>query len=178
MATATEPLWRAGAVGHQRTRLVGGPRRRDFTDQHDRRCDEPVVRAFREERLHGREHEPSRALSEAAWAAAGVLHRQSVVVPNGGEDESRREPERKRSGGVATDADRSGSAGVGNSVDRGTQSAGERESRERISDRAGPAGEGDAGGRGEDPGGSKPLPGNGVSAVGEGDAGGGAGESG
>ena len=74
--------------------------------------------------------------------------------------------------------DRSGIAGAGNTVDSGTQSAGERESRERIFDCAGPTGEGDACGRSDEPGRSQPVPGNGVSALGERHPGSGAGQSG
>jgi hypothetical protein len=53
-------------VGHQRPRLVGRPRGRDVANQHDRRCDRPLVRAIRGERLDVGKHEPAGAIREEA----------------------------------------------------------------------------------------------------------------
>ena len=55
--------------------------------------------------------------------------------------------EGKRSGGVTPNADRAGLAGVGNPMDTGAQSTGEREGGAGIFDSPGPAGEGHACGR-------------------------------
>src|SRR5215472_15933317 len=46
---APQSLRRVGAVGHEPSRLVGRSRGRDAVDQHDRRCDQPVVRTFCEQ---------------------------------------------------------------------------------------------------------------------------------
>src|ERR1035438_17244 len=166
MASAAEPVWRTGAVGHERPRLAGGPRGRDLADQHDRRCDQPVVRSVCGQRLHGGEHESPGTLPEEAQAAAGVLHRQSVDLSNCGEDQTGRQPIGEEPGRVAPDADRPRSPRVGNPLDSGAQPAGQREGGARILDGAGPAGEGPAGGWSDDVGGSQPLPGNRVSDVG------------
>ena len=104
----------------------------------------------------------------------GLLHRQGVPVSNRGENETGWEPRGQAAGGVAADADRPGVARVGDHLDPGAQSASERESGARISNRSGSAGEGDAGGRSEDHGASQPLSGNRVSALGEQHPGGGA----
>src|ERR1017187_6735819 len=177
MASAAEPIWRTGAVGYEPSRLVGRARGRDFADQHDRRCDQPVVRAICGQRLHRGEHEPAGTLPEGAQAAPGVLHRQSGDLSDCGENETRRQSIGEEPGRTATDADRPGIAGAGNPLDSGAQPAGEREGGARILDGAGPAGEGPAGGWSDDVGGSQPLPGNRVSTVGQRDAGGGACES-
>src|ERR1039458_126621 len=177
MASAAEPIWRTGAVGYEPSRLVGRARGRDSADQHDRRCDQPVVRAICGQRLHSGEHEPAGTLSEEAQAATGVLHRQSGDLSNCGENETRRQSIGEEPGRTATDADRPGIAGVGNPLDRGAQPAGEREGGARILDGAGPTGEGPAGGWSDDVGGSQPLPGNRVSAVGQRNARGGARQS-
>src|ERR1035437_9424292 len=105
---------RFGAVGYEPSRLVGRARGRDFADQHDRRCDQPVVRAICGQRLHRGEHEPAGTLSEEAQAATGVLHRQSGDLSNCGENETRRQSIGEEPGRTATDADRPGIAGVGN----------------------------------------------------------------
>ena len=68
------------------SRLAGRARGRDLADQHDRRCDQPVVRAICGQRLHGGEHEPAGTLPEEARAAAGVLHRQSGDLSDCGEN--------------------------------------------------------------------------------------------
>src|ERR1039458_8443753 len=177
MASAAEPIWRTGAVEYEPPRLVGRARGRDFADQHDRRCDQPVVRAICGQRLHRGEHEPAGTLPEEAQAATGVLHRQSGDLSNCGENETRRQSIGEEPGRTATDADRPGIAGVGNPLDRGAQPAGERAGGARILDGAGPVGEGTAGGWSDDVGGSQPLPGNRVSAVGQRHARGGARQS-
>src|ERR1035441_8130290 len=169
---------RAGAVGHERPRLVGGARGRDLADQHDRRCDQPVVRAICGQRLDGGKNEPAGAIREKAWAAAGLIHRQGVPVSDCGENETGWEPGGKGTGGVAADADRPGVAGGGNHLDTGAQSAGEREGGARIFDSSRPAGERHACGWSEDHGASQPLPGNRVSALGEQHAGSGASQRG
>src|SRR5947209_1060270 len=46
VASAPEFAGRVGAVGHQRTRLAGGPRREVVPDPHDRRRHEPTVGAL------------------------------------------------------------------------------------------------------------------------------------
>ena len=86
MATAAEPFWRAGAVGHQRSRLAGRTRGRDLADQHDRRCDQPLVRSLCGQRLDGGKHEPVGEIREKAWAAVGLLHRQSGAISDCGEN--------------------------------------------------------------------------------------------
>src|ERR1035441_3246637 len=123
MASAAEPIWRTGAVGYEPSRLVGRARGRDSADQHDRRCDRPVVRAICGQRLHRGEHEPAGTLSEEAQAATGVLHRQSGDLSNCGENETRRQSIGEEPGRTATDADRPGIAGVGNPLDSGAQPA-------------------------------------------------------
>jgi hypothetical protein len=45
LANAAQPLGRTSAVGHYRTCLAGGPWPEAVSDQHDRRCDQPVMRA-------------------------------------------------------------------------------------------------------------------------------------
>src|ERR1035438_6950615 len=114
MASAAEPVWRTGAVGHERPRLAGGPRGRDLADQHDRRCDQPMVCALCGERLDRGEHEPAGALRPETRTAVGVLHRQSVHLSGCGEDQTGRQPIGEEPGRVAADTDRPGIAGVGN----------------------------------------------------------------
>ena len=57
------------------------------------------------------------AVPKEARAAVGLLHRQSVDLSDGGENEARRQSIGEEPGGVATDADRPGFAGVGNPLD-------------------------------------------------------------
>src|ERR1035437_10069176 len=174
MASAAEPVWRTGAVGHERPRLAGGPRGRDLADQHDRRCDQPMVCAICGQRLDRGEHEPAGALRTETRAAVGVLHRQSVDLSNRGENQTGRQSIGEEPRRTATDADRPGIAGVGNPLDSGAQPAGERESGARIFDGPGPAGEGHACGAGDHLGASQPLRGDRVSTGGQRDACGGA----
>src|SRR3984885_12065709 len=82
LAPAAEPLWGTGAVGHQRARLAGGARREAVPDRHDRRCDEPVVRAVRATRFDRGEHEAAVELRGEIRAAAGVLYGQGKHLPN------------------------------------------------------------------------------------------------
>ena len=96
-----------------------------------------------------------------------LLHRQSVDISDSGENQTGRQSIGEEPGGIAADADRPGSAGVGNPLDCGAQSAGQRAGGARIFDGTGPVGEGPAGGWSDDVGGSQPLPGNRVSAVGQ-----------
>src|SRR5580658_2404457 len=80
MASASQPPRGIAAVGHERSRLAGRPRRTDAADQHDRRCDQPVVCPFRAERLDGGKHERAGAVHEKARSAAGGLHRPGGIV--------------------------------------------------------------------------------------------------
>src|ERR1022692_1136419 len=85
LATAAEPLGGTGAVGYQRARLAGRARGETVPDRHDRRCDEPVVRAVRAARFDRREHEAAVELRGEVRAAAGFLYGQGQYLPNGGE---------------------------------------------------------------------------------------------
>ena len=73
--TATRRPPDGGPVGHQHPCLVGGPRRRDGADQHDRRCDQPLAGAVCQQRLDRGKHESAGALLTRARPAAGLLHR-------------------------------------------------------------------------------------------------------
>src|ERR1035437_350327 len=146
MASAAEPIWRTGAVGYEPSRLVGRARGRDFADQHDRRCDQPVVRAICGQRLHRGEHEPAGTLPEEAQEATGVLHRQSGDLSDRGENETGRQSIGEEPGRIAPNANRPRSRRVGNRLDSDAQPAGQRAGGAGILDGAGPVGEGTAGG--------------------------------
>ena len=98
-----------------------------LSDQHDRRCDQPVVRSLCEQRFHGGEHEPAGAIPGEVRAAVGVLHRQSGDLSDRGENASAMAAEwgKSREEMPPTQIGRA-SAGVGNPVDCGAQSSGER----------------------------------------------------
>src|ERR1700684_4096405 len=85
LAGAAERLGGTGAVGHLSARLAGRARREAVPDRHDRRCDEPVVRAVRAARFDRGEHEAAVELRGEIRAAAGVLYGQGKHLPNGGE---------------------------------------------------------------------------------------------
>ena len=97
---------------------------------------------------------------EAAWAAIGVLHRQSVDLSNCGEDQARWQSIGKKPRGVATDADRTRSPRAGNPVDCGSQSSGQRARGTGIFDGAGSFGEGITGSGSDDVGRRQPLSGD------------------
>src|SRR5579862_4949952 len=58
LAAATEPLRRAGPVGHERTRLAGRAWRKALSDCDDRRCHEPIIRTLCPARHDRTEHAP------------------------------------------------------------------------------------------------------------------------
>ena len=72
LAAAAEPVWGVGAVGHQRARLAGRARGEAVPDRHDRRCDQPAVRAVRAARFDRREHEAAVELPGEVRPAAGL----------------------------------------------------------------------------------------------------------
>ena len=61
---------RAGAMGHQRARLAGGPGREVVPDRDDRRCQQRTVGAFCAARLHRGEHAATVELFGKEWSAA------------------------------------------------------------------------------------------------------------
>ena len=74
MATAAEPLWRVGAVGHQHPRLAGGPRGTNLSDLDDRRC-------------HGASGVATRAAAARKWRGHGKgapCHAQASLPTNAG----------------------------------------------------------------------------------------------
>src|SRR5204863_4897399 len=89
VAAAAEPVWGAGAVGHQRTRLAGGTRGEVVPDRDDRRCHQPVIRTVRAARFDRREHETGVELCGEIRSAAGVLYGQSESVSDGREAPAR-----------------------------------------------------------------------------------------
>src|ERR1700733_224556 len=133
-------------------------RREAVPDRHDRRCDEPAVRAVRAARFERREHEAAVALRGEVRAPAGVLYGQGQYLPNGGKAQAGRAGSRQRPCGDAAYADRTRAAGTGNRVDTGAQSAGERASGEEFRNGAGSTGEGNAGGGSEEPRTRQPIP--------------------
>src|SRR5580692_11344576 len=151
LAAAAEPLGGTGAVGHLSARLAGRARREAVPDRHDRRCDEPVVRAVRAARFDRGKHEIAVGLPGEVRKAAGILYGQGQYLWDGGEAQTGRAGSRQRPRGDAADADRTRLAGVGNRVDRGAQPAGERTRGEEFRDSTGSFGEGPACSRSEDP---------------------------
>src|SRR5690348_1658770 len=77
MASATELPRRTGAMGHQRSRLVGGAGGEAVPDPHDRRRDQPINGSVRAARLDGGEHAAAVELSGGTRPTGGGLHRQS-----------------------------------------------------------------------------------------------------
>src|SRR5215468_203343 len=142
VASAAEPLWGVGAVGHLRSRLAGRTGREAVSDRDDRRCDEPAAGAVCAERFNRGEHAAAAELCGEQWAAAGILYGQGEPVSNGRKTEARRARGGQRLCGNAAHANRTCAAGTGNCVDPGTLGAGEGKSGKEFRNSSGSASEG------------------------------------
>lgn len=140
LASAAQPLRRAGAMGHQRARLAGRAWSQVVFDQHDRRRYQPPVGGFCGARLDSRKHVPVRKLRAKARPAGELLHRQSELVCDVAENRARR-TRSTRCCGTASHPDWARTQRAGYRVDRGPFAASQRSHRARLCHRAGPAGE-------------------------------------
>jgi transposase len=73
--TATRRPPGGGPMGHQRTRLAGGAGRKAIPDRHDRRCNQPIMRAVRAARFDRGESEAAVELPGEVRSAGDVLYR-------------------------------------------------------------------------------------------------------
>src|SRR5580700_10545530 len=166
MEAAAVSRRRTGPVGYQRARLAGRAGAEVVPDRHDRRRLQPRLRAVRAARFDRREHAFAVELRGAVRPAGELLHGQGELVSNCSEGRARQQATApRRTGALASDADRTGAARTGHCLDRGAFAAGQRARGAQFSNGAGPVGEGVACGRGEDAGAGQRLSGSQVHPV-------------
>src|SRR4051812_25224627 len=174
LASAALPLRRTGAMGYQRTRLVGRPRSETVLDQHARRCDQSAVSALCNARFNRRKSASVAELSGQARKAVELLYRQGQSVYELAQEQTRRDS-RERCAATATNPDRASAEGTRYRVDCRAFPAGQRTDRAWIWHSTRWSGEGLAGGGRQDARTSQCLSGSRVLTVVESNAHGGAG---
>jgi len=152
MAPTAGTLGGVVAMGHQHTRLAGGPRSAVISDRHDRRCHLTSDGVFCGARFDGGEPADIRQLCAGTRAAAGGLHRQGQSVPDCAPGSAS-----PASSCAAAYADRTSAGGTRYRVDRCSLAASQRAGGTLLRYRARPAGERPAQSGGLQPGTSQSL---------------------